>query len=349
MLTLDDLRPYQLGAIDAVGNNWALGKSTLVAAPTGAGKTHMLCGLVHALKLRTKGTPQHGFRTIVTVHRNALVDQVVERMLLFGLDAGASERNNVYVTTIQSLYDSPPTQRALVIVDEAHRSVAGKYWPIINQLRAGGAWLAGFTATPERMDQNDPVPGVFDTGYVAVSAQELIDNGHLVRPRFIDYEYQMGTANGYLGEPGDIPDCGKAHTDILGIWAKYASDRKTVIFTRTISEAQGLTLTARRWGYDADFVSGTRRQGAISTAEAKLRLERGQTQIIVNAMKWIEGVDVPALSAVVMARRTESSLLATQAIGRGLRPYPGKSDCIVLCLAGVPEYYDLRDWSVTPA
>lgn len=40
--------------------------------------------------------------------------------------------------------------------------------------------------------------------------------------------------------------------------------------------------------------------------------------------------DIPNIDSVIMARPTKSNVLFLQMLGRGMRLYPGKEDCLVL-------------------
>jgi hypothetical protein len=45
---------------------------------------------------------------------------------------------------------------------------------------------------------------------------------------------------------------------------------------------------------------------------------------------YTEGLDMPAASCIHQVRPTKSDGLYLQMVGRGLRPYPGKTDCLIL-------------------
>ena len=47
-------------------------------------------------------------------------------------------------------------------------------------------------------------------------------------------------------------------------------------------------------------------------------------------MVFTEGFDEPSLDAILVARPTRSLVLYCQMIGRGLRPYPGKKNCLFI-------------------
>jgi superfamily II DNA or RNA helicase len=79
-------------------------------------------------------------------------------------------------------------------------------------------------------------------------------------------------------------------------------------------------------------------------------LATGKVQILCAADLISEGLDIPAISVVILQRPTKSLGLYLQQIGRGLRPAPGKSVLTVLdhagnCLRhGMPEAD--REWSL---
>jgi hypothetical protein len=83
--------------------------------------------------------------------------------------------------------------------------------------------------------------------------------------------------------------------------------------------AAGFTADGRRW-HD-------RQAGAPPDSG---RLSRGKYQVLVNCGLWTEGLDVPEIACIHLARPTKSDGLYIQMVGRGLRPVPGKSDCLIL-------------------
>ena len=61
---------------------------------------------------------------------------------------------------------------------------------------------------------------------------------------------------------------------------------------------------------------------------------RGEIQALVTVQVLTEGADFPRCDAVVMGRPTRSQSLYSQMVGRALRPYPNKTDALVLDLTG---------------
>jgi superfamily II DNA/RNA helicase len=72
------------------------------------------------------------------------------------------------------------------------------------------------------------------------------------------------------------------------------------------------------------------------------RLHTGETRVVANVAVLGEGVDVPSVDAVILATPTRSKVKYTQCLGRGLRTFPGKEDCLVIDVVGASERLDLQ-------
>ncbi|MHB8392174.1 MAG: DEAD/DEAH box helicase, partial [Acidobacteriaceae bacterium] len=73
-------------------------------------------------------------------------------------------------------------------------------------------------------------------------------------------------------------------------------------------------------------------------------------QVVCNVGIGVEGLDIPVISCVVLARPTKSLTLYLQAAGRGSRPAPDKTDLIILDHAGCAMGHGLvtedREWTL---
>ena len=109
-----------------------------------------------------------------------------------------------------------------------------------------------------------------------------------------------------------------------------AEGRPTIVFAASVAHGEALAELFRRAGVRAANVHGE--MPLAERREILERFRRGELQVLVNCALLLEGIDIPQIAAVVMARPTQSSLLYSQAIGRGTRPHPesGKRDCIVI-------------------
>jgi superfamily II DNA or RNA helicase len=129
------LRDYQEEAIEAVNDSDMDGiKRPLVALPTGTGKTVIFANLID----------QRPGRSLVLAHRDELIRQAVDKLLLVNPDfdigvVKASENEtgaDVVVASVQTLARSNRLRQVFsnfntVVVDEAHHGVADSYQRIL--------------------------------------------------------------------------------------------------------------------------------------------------------------------------------------------------------------------------
>jgi len=154
------LRPYQEVAIKDASNALDKHGDTLVVAPTGAGKTIMLSALVGK---RYKSSQN----VLVLQHRDELVSQNSNKFNLVNPSLKISEVNaaqkdwsgDAVFAMVQTLCREKNLKNMpkidMIVVDEAHHTVADTYQRIINAAKEAneGVKIVGFTATPNRGDR----------------------------------------------------------------------------------------------------------------------------------------------------------------------------------------------------
>lgn len=108
--------------------------------------------------------------------------------------------------------------------------------------------------------------------------------------------------------------------------------RPTVAFMPLVRSALRLAVAFGDAGISAEVI-----HGEMAPALRKLylqRYERGDVQVLVNAMVLTEGWNSPPTSCVIVGRPTKSRPLFIQMAGRGLRPVPGipveDQNCILI-------------------
>jgi len=116
---------------------------------------------------------------------------------------------------------------------------------------------------------------------------------------------------------------------IVQAYKQHASQRRsTLIFTADVDHIYALMEVFNRNGIDA--------RGVDSTSNPKLRLQlledfkAGLFPVLINCGIFTEGTNIPGVDCIIIARPTLSKLLYHQMIGRGLRTFPGKKDCLLL-------------------
>lgn len=325
--------------------------NTLGVAPTGAGKTYMLSGLIG------QWLDGSDAKACVLAHRDELTAQNCTKFQRLNPSIStsvfdATQKNWSGQTTFamvpslarQNHLDHMPTIDLLVI-DEAHHAMATSYRRIIDQAYRNNPQLKlyGLTATPVRGDRRGLRP-VFSNVADQIHIGEIIRDGHLVAPRtfVIDVGTQQQlcdvkrTANDFdMAAVADIMDKTVINEAVVKHWQAEAGERKTIVFCSTVSHALHTCESFVDAGVRAAVIHGD-----LSRSERQRLLEqfdRGDLQVLLNCFVLTEGFDSQPVSCVVLLRPSSQQSTYIQMIGRGLRTvdpneYPGvtKTDCIVL-------------------
>lgn len=338
----------QCEALDEIQKIRDAGESrAVVISATGTGKTILSALDVRAVNPR---------RMLFIVHREQILDRAIEEFKKvlgakdneFGKFVGAQrELDRRYVfATVQSL--SRPGNLAsiepdlfdYVLIDEVHRAGAESYRRVVEHLRP--SFLLGMTATPERTDGfnvfelfNYNVPyeirlqkaleedmlapfhyyGVMDfetaDGEVVSDVSQL---SLLIAPERVEHMLRAITRYGHAGVPvRGLVFCSRKDE---------ASELSRLLNVRSV---HGRRLRTRALtGDDPIHV----RESVVDD------LERGELDYIVTVDVFNEGIDIPTVNQVVMLRQTQSSIVFTQQLGRGLRKAAGKEYLVVIDFIG---------------
>jgi superfamily II DNA or RNA helicase len=349
------LRPYQTDAISKTLAAWNDHTDVLGVAATGAGKT------VIFIKLLTDLMDQRpGARCCVLAHREELIHQPIERLRSVAGDwlmAGSLERPRVglllgeqkdydrqlTVATVQTLARPKHLAKLLeagpvdyLITDEAHHAISPSYLKVVAGLRAANPALKhlGVTATPQRGDGLALANGFTHTAFT-VTIADLVRQGYLVKPSWYAISTQIDLT-GVKTQAGDFQQAGLAQrfdTDacravVVAAHKEYASDRPAIAFTVSVAGAYALAAAFNAAGFSAMAADGTTDKQVRRQILADFR--NGKFQVLCNCGLWTEGLDVPEIACIHLARPTKSDGLYIQMVGRGLRPVPNKTDCLIL-------------------
>ena len=361
-MALLKLRDYQRDAVDAV--HAAHRRGMLRPAEvlfTGAGKTVIFSHLSVEWLAANPGK-----RVLILVHTQELLDQAISKLrsVAPGLSVGAvqADRNEtlarVIVATVQTLRSETRRRMirnvGLIIVDECHHAVAVTYRTILNHFGCLGvapgdearSVAVGYTATMVRGDDLALGDVWQDVVYTRTITEGIAD-GALVRPRGIHVQVddldlsQVRTTRGDYreGDLGEAIENSLAPQAIAKAVAEHAADRKILLFAPTVHSA----------GIIADALSASGRptglvHGGLGSRDRRAVLDAfraGETPILANCMVLTEGFDEPAADCLVLARPTKSLGLYIQMAGRVLRPWPGKTDALILDVVGATRHHAL--------
>lgn len=296
----------------------------LVVAPTGTGKSVMLASVAreHAAAGRTVG---------IMVHRIELVEQVAEKLRMYGMrfgtmHAGVARHPHepvqiAMVQTVRRRMQSTPWN--VVICDEAHRD------EFKVAVESAPEYLYGFTATPWRRDGR--LWGWYPQGMVeAIRYSQAIAGGYIVPARV--FAPSVPDLAGVATKGGDYDVEALAAQilrqnlvgNVVDNYLQHGNAEKAVCFCVNVEHAEATNREFQRRGVASVCVTGETSPSERSIFMARFRT--GSARVLVNVSVAIEGLDVADASIVIVARPTHSLSLFMQMAGRGARSFPGKRE-----------------------
>ena len=349
------LRDYQLTDVERLRDEFRKGaRAPIYQLATGGGKTVVFSHIIQAAAMR-------GRRTGVFVHRRELIKQTSNKLdwtgTAHGIMAAGLDRDHdalVQVLSIQSAVNRKLPDFDFIVIDEAHHARAETWHKLLaSQTKAR---LLGVTATPARTDGKGlgvKWGGLFDSMVCGPSMQELVDAGHLapskcfVPARLIDTRGLKKVAGDYRLD--ELAARASVVTgDAIREYRDKALGRTAIAFCVNVEHAQNVASAFSAAGFRAACVHGKTPKDERDRLIAGLG--DGSLDILTSCELISEGLDVPAVGAVILLRPTHSLIMALQQIGRGMRPAPGKDCLVVLDHAGNTVKHGLpeedRDWSL---
>lgn len=344
-------RDYQVDGIDRIEQAWDAGaRNVMPVYPTGAGKTFMLariiqrrqvptCSIAHrqelvsqvALALNRDDVP-HGI-----IAPDAVVRQIVALQTeQFGRSL-YSPRAPVRVAGVDSLGSLDPSdpwvqQVQLVVQDEGHHVLKANKWGRAMDLfpNARGLFPTAHAIRGDGKGLGRHADGLVDALVVGPSCRELIDRGYLTDYRLIappdDTDLtDVGVTDSGEFSPAKLREAIHKNKHIVGDvvehYLRFARGKLGVTFAVDIEAATEIARAYQAAGIAAEVI----------TADTPLQI-RGQLMRrfrnrdilqLVSVDVLGEGVDVPAIEVVSMARHTMSFQLYAQQFGRCLRVMVG--------------------------
>ena len=320
-------------------------EKALVIAATGTGKTFMAAFDVKQTK------PE---RLLFLVHREDILRKAESSFKKIinlkdkstGILSGTSKEHQAdylfaTIHSMKNIYEQyEPDHFDYIIVDEAHHATSPRYVEVLEHFKP--KFLLGMTATPERTDGGN----IFD----------LFDNNVPMEIRLRDaLEYDLLVPFHYFGitdesgvdlkdsenlTPDQIAQRLSVHRRVDFIIEKmnyYGHDglkRKALGFCMTVAHAEFMAAEFNQRGIKSIALSG---QDSVTKRESYTKLleaEDSDLEVIFTVDIFNEGIDIPGVNLVMMLRPTQSSIVFTQQLGRGLRKKDNKEFLTVLDFIG---------------
>ncbi len=354
------LRPYQNDLQNALFHEWERGiRSVLAVSPTGSGKALTLVD--SAIKLVNQGFP-----VCIEVHRKELVQQLCNTLSEEGAEHNIIAPTNIIKSVIANerkmvgrsfyKYNSPITVasvdtlnsriksheswrkniKALIIDEAAHVTKTNKWGRTVEYFP--GALIAGFTATPRRLDRrglgaatpekdND---GVFETMVEGPTVNWLIDEGYLANYRIAIPEskyrkfLESASSDADYTRQNMAQASLKSHIegDVVESYKKYCDGKQVIVFASDIATAERMEHEYKEAGITAKTLTGDTADNV--RVDSLIDFREGLIKVLINVDLFDEGLDVSGIEGVIMARPTKSLGKFLQICGRGLRPVYAK-------------------------
>ena len=348
------LRDYQTDAVNAVFQWWdrGTGKNCLVCSPTGSGKSVIIAELVRQI---VTGWPDT--RVMVIVDSRELIAQNCKTLNIHapniktgvyssGLDSRQT-RAQVLFCGIQSVYSKAFEfeKTDVIIIDECQmisRKAQSRYAVFLKDMSVANpsVTLVGFSATIFRMDTGMLHEGdgaLFQGIAYVCDMKRLINEKYLVPliskgggsakinlsgVKIQGHEYNQTDLAYAADDPelirlavNEIVECGK--------------DRKAwLVFTCGLSHSEHVASEFRKHNIDCEIVTGDTPSEERDNIVNKFR--DGKLRCLINVAVFTKGFDVPRVDLLALMTSTRSTGKFVQICGRGMRPFPGKDNCLLL-------------------
>lgn len=317
----------------------------LLVSATGTGKTYAAAFAVRDF------IPK---RILFLVHREQIArkaltsfENVIGPDRSYGLLGGGHRQTQAQYlfSTVQTLsrretlHSFSRTAFDWIIIDEVHRAAADSYQRIFDWFRPD-LWL-GMSATPARSD-GQSIYALFDYNVAAqIGLQQALEEDLLC-----PFHYFALSGLEISDEPADSErDFARLTSDerIRHITAEasyygWSGPRVMgLMFVSTLKEAHVLSEKLNEKGLRTLALSGSDSQEAREHAINRLTGPEGPDALdyLITVDIFNEGVDIPEINQVLLLRPTQSAIVFTQQLGRGLRKSPGKEFVVVLDFIGL--------------
>jgi DNA repair protein RadD len=354
------LRPYQAEALTALQHELLQPDcpSLLLEAATGAGKSLIIAELAKWINSVSRGG-----RVLCIAPSAELVKQNLakyaatgNRASLYSASAGEKciRHPVVFATpiTLRNGIDRFSDRISAIVIDEAH-GTTNSIREIVEIVRERNmrCRVVGLSATPYRTGEGlifarwpdgKPVRAdeakrpYFGKLVYKIGAWDLIHQGYLTPPAVgvaaTSYDtsgLQMDTTGRFTAESVDRAFVGKGRLTsaiIADVVANAINRRGVMLFCATIAHAHE-ALESLPPSLSAIVTGETPR---AERERILHQFKRGDVKYLVNVAVLTTGFDAPHVDLIAILRATESPGLLQQIIGRGLRLYEGKVDCLVL-------------------
>ncbi len=227
-----------------------------------------------------------------------------------------------------------------IIIDECHHASTASYKKIIDYFKPD--FLLGMTATPTRTDMQD-VTELFDNNMIHEITREHATQkgwicGYEYRLLKDDIDYSNIVWNGSRYEEKDLNEKLMVEKRDKAILEEYnhfleinGNPIKTIGFCHSIEYAEYIAGKFSKAGHNAKAIHSNKNYlEANERAKITQAFRDNEINIVFTVNIFNEGVDFPDVECLLMLRPTQSHVIMSQQLGRGLRIAPAKEKVSVI-------------------
>ena len=316
------LRDYQAEIINKIQNSMLTGhRRIIVQSPPRTGKTVVMSEIARRATVKNR-------RVLFLIHRQEVLEQANATFKEQGVDFDLLTSGMVQTLTRRvDKLDAPH----IILVDEAHHVLSKSYRRILDKFK--DAYVLLFTATPVRLGR-EQLDQVADDIVLGKSIKELTAAGFLAPFRYYQPPAGFNQSELKLSSTGDytnksitsaLQSC--LYGDLVSHYKRLAAGKQAVCYCHSIDAAKHAAAEFNKNGIAAAEVDGTTPRSERDELVKKFRA--GVIKVMVNVNLFTEGVDLPDVDAVILARPTSSLSLYLQFAMRCLNPRAGKVAVII--------------------
>jgi len=305
-------------------------KGCIVKAPTGAGKTLILGGILKALEGQTG---------LIFFTKKQLLKQTYDDLREWGIDVGLAFGDGVILKpmtlcTVQSLdkvIDSHLNQSEFIIFDEVHEFAKGKVATKVIKSFPNAAYRIGMTATvpTDPMSKLNLISGL---GRVIeeVDAKELIEEGFLTQPLIQIIP---------IKDTGTVEDTELSYREVYEKFVTENDLRNDMIvkLVKKIQQKQSKTLIIVKDLKHAELLhsripNSFKLEGKDDLGIRKKTIDAfkdDKVSVLIGTTIMQTGIDIPEISHLINARGLKSEIATLQALGRALRIHKSKKQVFI--------------------